>query len=144
MARIARIPHHVTQRGSRGERLSFGDDDVAVNRDWLAESRRIVPSGVVPNRKRRPRSRNKVFDESQRNTASSEFPTRPGGLEGLLGPGADREVDRRSPGLRIRRLAVSTARWCADSRRALDTVAARVLRHIQIHITHFMISKSAQ
>ncbi len=45
MTRIARIvlpgvPHHVTQRGNRGERIFFGDDDYALYRDWLAESRR--------------------------------------------------------------------------------------------------------
>ncbi len=43
MTRIARIvlpgvPHHVTQRGNRRERIFFGDDDCALYRDWLAES----------------------------------------------------------------------------------------------------------
>ena len=43
MTRIARIvlpgvPHHVTQRGNRRERVFFCDDDYALYRDWLAES----------------------------------------------------------------------------------------------------------
>jgi putative transposase len=43
MSRIARIvvpglPHHVTQRGNRGERVFFEDGDYALYRDWLAES----------------------------------------------------------------------------------------------------------
>jgi putative transposase len=43
MTRIARIvvpglPHHVTQRGNRGERIFFEDGDYALYRDWLAES----------------------------------------------------------------------------------------------------------
>jgi REP-associated tyrosine transposase len=43
MTRIARIvlpglPHHVTQRGNRGERIFFGDEDYALYRDWLAQS----------------------------------------------------------------------------------------------------------
>ncbi len=42
MARIARVvvpglPHHVTQRGNRGEPVFFGDDDYAVYRDLLAD-----------------------------------------------------------------------------------------------------------
>jgi putative transposase len=41
MARIARftapgLPHHVTQRGNRRERIFFGDDDYALYRDLLA------------------------------------------------------------------------------------------------------------
>ncbi len=43
MSRIGRfvipdLPHHVTQRGNRGEKLFFGDDDYALYRDLLAES----------------------------------------------------------------------------------------------------------
>ena len=43
MTRIARIivpgrPHHVTQRGNRGEKVFLGDDDYALYRDWLAQS----------------------------------------------------------------------------------------------------------
>jgi putative transposase len=43
MARIARIvvpglPHHVTQRGNRGERTFFGDSDYALYRDLLAQA----------------------------------------------------------------------------------------------------------
>ncbi len=43
MARIARfvvpgMPHHVTQRGNRGERIFFEADDYALTRDWLAQS----------------------------------------------------------------------------------------------------------
>ncbi len=43
MTRIARIvlpgvPHHVTQRGNRRERIFFGADDYGLYRDWLAES----------------------------------------------------------------------------------------------------------
>jgi putative transposase len=43
MSRIARIvvpglPHHVTQRGNRGERVFFDDGDYALYRDWLAGS----------------------------------------------------------------------------------------------------------
>ncbi len=43
MTRIARVvlpgaPHHVTQRGNRGERIFTGADDYALYRDWLAES----------------------------------------------------------------------------------------------------------
>ena len=42
MARIARfvvpgLPHHVTQRGNRRERVFFSDDDYALYRDLLAE-----------------------------------------------------------------------------------------------------------
>ena len=41
MARIARfvvpgLPHHVTQRGNRRERVFFGDDDYELYRDLLA------------------------------------------------------------------------------------------------------------
>ncbi len=41
MARIARfvvpgLPHHVTQRGNRRERVFFGEDDYALYRDLLA------------------------------------------------------------------------------------------------------------
>jgi putative transposase len=43
MTRIARIvlpgvPHHVTQRGNRRERVFLHEDDYALYRDWLAES----------------------------------------------------------------------------------------------------------
>ncbi len=43
MTRIARIvipgvPHHVTQRGNRRERVFFSDQDYALYRDWLGES----------------------------------------------------------------------------------------------------------
>jgi putative transposase len=43
MTRIARVivpglPHHVTQRGNRGETVFLGDDDYALYRDWLAQS----------------------------------------------------------------------------------------------------------
>ncbi|WP_158818019.1 transposase [Methylocapsa sp. S129] len=43
MTRIARIvvpglPHHVTQRGNRREKIFFEADDYALYRDWLAES----------------------------------------------------------------------------------------------------------
>jgi putative transposase len=41
MARIARfavpgLPHHVTQRGNRGEQVFFGDGDYELYRDLLA------------------------------------------------------------------------------------------------------------
>ena len=43
MIRIARavvpgLPHHVTQRGNRRERVFFEEGDYAFYRDWLAES----------------------------------------------------------------------------------------------------------
>ncbi len=43
MTRIARVvvpglPHHVTQRGNRRERVFFEDGDYALYRDWLSES----------------------------------------------------------------------------------------------------------
>ncbi len=43
MTRIARIivpglPHHITQRGNRAERVFFEDGDYELYRDWLAES----------------------------------------------------------------------------------------------------------
>ncbi len=43
MTRIARIvvpglPHHVTQRGNRGERIFFELEDFRLYKDWLAES----------------------------------------------------------------------------------------------------------
>ena len=43
MARIGRfvvpdLPHHVTQRGNRRERVFFGDDDYALYRDLLGRS----------------------------------------------------------------------------------------------------------
>src|SRR5271165_2585022 len=43
MTRIARIvvpglPHHVTQRGNRRERVFFDEGDYALYRDWLGES----------------------------------------------------------------------------------------------------------
>ena len=43
MSRIGRfvvpdLPHHVTQRGNRREKLFFGDDDYALYRDLLAEA----------------------------------------------------------------------------------------------------------
>ena len=42
MTRIARVvvpglPHHVTQRGNRRERVFFEDGDYALYRDWLGE-----------------------------------------------------------------------------------------------------------
>jgi hypothetical protein len=45
MSRIGRfvipdLPHHVTQRGNRGDKVFFGDDHYALYRDLLAESRR--------------------------------------------------------------------------------------------------------
>ena len=41
MARIARfvvpgLPHHVTQRGNRRERVFFGDEDYELYRDLLS------------------------------------------------------------------------------------------------------------
>ena len=50
MARIARfvvpgVPHHVTQRGNRRERVFFGDDDFELYKHWLAEQGR--KHGVV-------------------------------------------------------------------------------------------------
>jgi putative transposase len=43
MTRVARIvvpglPHHVTQRGNRGERIFFEAEDFRLYKDWLAES----------------------------------------------------------------------------------------------------------
>ena len=43
MTRIARVvvpglPHHVTQRGNRRERIFFEDGDYALYRDWLGQS----------------------------------------------------------------------------------------------------------
>src|SRR5271156_5690119 len=43
MSRIARfvvpdLPHHVTQRGNRRERVFFGDDDYRLYRDLLREA----------------------------------------------------------------------------------------------------------
>ena len=43
MTCIARIvvpglPHHVTQRGNRGERIFFELEDFRLYKDWLAES----------------------------------------------------------------------------------------------------------
>ena len=43
MTRIARIvvpglPHHVTQRGNRGERIFFEAEDFRLYKDWLAQS----------------------------------------------------------------------------------------------------------
>jgi REP element-mobilizing transposase RayT len=43
MTRIARVivpglPHHVTQRGNRGERVFLGNDDYALYHDWMAQS----------------------------------------------------------------------------------------------------------
>jgi len=43
MARIGRfvvpdLPHHVTQRGNRREKVFFGDDDYALYRDLLQEA----------------------------------------------------------------------------------------------------------
>ncbi len=45
MTRIARIvvpglPHHVTQRGNRGERIFFELEDFRLYKDWLADARR--------------------------------------------------------------------------------------------------------
>ncbi len=50
MARIARfvvpeLPHHVTQRGNRRERVFFSDDDYALYRDLLGEA--CVKAGVA-------------------------------------------------------------------------------------------------
>jgi putative transposase len=50
MTRIARVvapglPHHVTQRGARRERVFFEDGDCALYRDWLGQSCR--PFGHV-------------------------------------------------------------------------------------------------
>ena len=54
MARIARyvvpdLPHHVTQRGNRRERIFFGDDDYRLYRDLLREAcdRRASASGPI-------------------------------------------------------------------------------------------------
>jgi putative transposase len=61
MTRIARIvapghPHHVTQRGNRGERIFFETADYRLYKDWLAEScRRFGGEG------RSPGWRNKVI-----------------------------------------------------------------------------------
>ena len=43
MTRIARIvvpglPHHITQRGNRAERVFFEGGDYELYRDWLAKS----------------------------------------------------------------------------------------------------------
>jgi putative transposase len=43
MTRIARVvvaglPHHVTQRGNRGERIFFEAEDFRLYKDWLAQS----------------------------------------------------------------------------------------------------------
>ncbi len=51
MARLARIvipglPHHVTQRGNRGERTFFKDDDYALYLDLLAESKTKAGSEI--------------------------------------------------------------------------------------------------
>ncbi|HKN27786.1 MAG TPA: hypothetical protein VJY34_07830 [Roseiarcus sp.] len=47
MARPARfvvpdLPHHVTQRGNRREKVFFGDDDYALYHDLLASQRRAA------------------------------------------------------------------------------------------------------
>jgi REP-associated tyrosine transposase len=54
MARIARfavsnLPHHVTQRGNRRERVFFGDDDYELYRDLLAGQcpGRASPAGPI-------------------------------------------------------------------------------------------------
>ena len=54
MARIARfvvpvLPHHVTQRGNRREKVFFGDDDYELYRDLLGEQARKhgSPSGAI-------------------------------------------------------------------------------------------------
>ena len=61
MARIARfavsgLPHHVTQRGNRRERVFFCDDDYELYRDLLASSaaggRRLL--GLLPDAQPRP------------------------------------------------------------------------------------------
>jgi putative transposase len=51
MARLARvvaagIPHHVTQRGNRGQPVFFGDDDYAIYRTLLAEGCRAARVAV--------------------------------------------------------------------------------------------------
>ncbi|HKN26907.1 MAG TPA: hypothetical protein VJY34_03100 [Roseiarcus sp.] len=43
MTRIARIvapglPHHVTQRGNRAEKIFFEPEDYRLYKDWLAQS----------------------------------------------------------------------------------------------------------
>ena len=43
MSRIARavvpyVPHHVTQRGNRGEQIFVVADDYALYRDWLGKA----------------------------------------------------------------------------------------------------------
>ena len=56
MTRIARVvvpglPHHVTQRGNRRERIFFEDGDYALYRDWLGESCRrfgVEVSSLLP------------------------------------------------------------------------------------------------
>ena len=51
MARLARVvaarlPHHVTQRGNRRQKVFFGDDDYALYRDLLAEGCRAAGVAV--------------------------------------------------------------------------------------------------
>ncbi len=51
MARIARVvaagvPHHVTQRGNRRQKVFFGDEDYAAYRELLAESCRAAGVAV--------------------------------------------------------------------------------------------------
>src|SRR5271157_4017950 len=56
MTRIARavvadLPHHVTQRGNRRERVFFEEGDYALYRDWLGESCRrfgVEVSSLLP------------------------------------------------------------------------------------------------
>ena len=53
MSRIGRfvvpdLPHHVTQRGNRREKVFFGDDDYALYRDLLAEACRREGVAVGP------------------------------------------------------------------------------------------------
>ena len=56
MTRIARVvvpglPHHVTQRGNRRERIFFEDGDYVLYRDWLGQSCRrfgVEVRGILP------------------------------------------------------------------------------------------------
>jgi putative transposase len=54
MARIARsvipgLPHHVTRRGTRRERVFFGEDHYALYRDLLANHcRKHGRAGLLP------------------------------------------------------------------------------------------------
>ena len=62
MARIGRfvvpgLPHHVTQRGNRRERVFFGDEDYELYRDLLASQCRkqgVAVLGLLPDAQPRP------------------------------------------------------------------------------------------